>query len=125
MEAELAVLESLLESVDELAAKNFPLHFLGKEVVVPGANPAGVIGREAAGRGDTMDMRVSGELLALGMQDTEETDFRTEVSRITSDFEKSFRASAKQEIVEDSLVLQHQRRQTGRKCEDDMGIGRR
>ncbi len=32
--AELAILESLLENVDELAAKNFLQHFLGKKVVV-------------------------------------------------------------------------------------------
>ena len=43
MEAELAILKSLLESVDELAAKNFLQHFLGKKVVVSGANPASVI----------------------------------------------------------------------------------
>ena len=34
LEVELAILESLLESVDELAAKNFPQHFLGKKVVI-------------------------------------------------------------------------------------------
>ncbi len=43
LEAELAILESLLKSVDELAAKDFPQHFLGKKVVVSGTNPAGVI----------------------------------------------------------------------------------
>ena len=30
----LAILESLFESVDELAAKNFTQHFLGKKVVI-------------------------------------------------------------------------------------------
>src|SRR6516162_7170161 len=59
-EAELAILKSLLESVDELAAKNCLQHFLGKKVVVSGANPAGVIRRKAAGGHDTMDMRMSG-----------------------------------------------------------------
>jgi hypothetical protein len=34
LEDELAILESLFESVDELAAKNFLQHFLGKKVVV-------------------------------------------------------------------------------------------
>jgi len=34
LEDELAILESLLESIDELAAKNFLQHFLGKKVVV-------------------------------------------------------------------------------------------
>jgi hypothetical protein len=34
MEVELAVLKSLLERVDEFAAKDFPQHRLGKEVVL-------------------------------------------------------------------------------------------
>ena len=34
LEVELAILESLLKSVDELAAKNFTQHFLGKKVVI-------------------------------------------------------------------------------------------
>ena len=34
LEVELASLEGLLESVDELAAKNFTQHFFGKKVVV-------------------------------------------------------------------------------------------
>jgi len=59
IEAELAILKSPLESVDELAAKNFLQHFLGKKVVVSGANPASVIWRKATGWHDTMDMRMS------------------------------------------------------------------
>ena len=34
LEVELAIVKSLFESVDELAAKNFTQHFLGKKVVV-------------------------------------------------------------------------------------------
>ena len=34
VEVELAILESVLKSVDELAAKNFPQHFFGKKVVI-------------------------------------------------------------------------------------------
>lgn len=40
-------------------------------------------------------------------QHTEKPNFRTEVPRIARDFEKRFGTSAKQEIVEDLLVLQH------------------
>src|SRR6202166_3711724 len=63
LEAKLAILKSLLESVDKLAAKDFTQHPFGKKVVVSRTNPAGVIGREAAGRNDTMDMRMNSELL--------------------------------------------------------------
>jgi hypothetical protein len=56
------------------------------------------------------------------VQHTEETNFRAEVFRIASDFEKCFRAGAKQEIVEDLLVLQDQWRQPVGQCEDDMEV---
>ena len=63
VEMQLAISESFFESVDELAAKNCLQHFLRKKVVVSGANPAGVIRGKAASRHDTMDMRMSAELL--------------------------------------------------------------
>jgi hypothetical protein len=56
VEAELAIQKSLFESSDELATKNFLQHIFGQEVVVPRMNPAGVIGGEAPGRDDAMDM---------------------------------------------------------------------
>src|SRR5256886_12840699 len=56
-----------------------------------------------------MDMRMKVELLAPGVQYAEETDLCTEVPRITTNFEKSLRTGAEQEIVNDLLVLQHQR----------------
>ena len=43
LEAKLAILKSLLERIDKLAAKDFPQHFFGQEVVVSRTNPAGVI----------------------------------------------------------------------------------
>jgi hypothetical protein len=61
VEVQLAILKRLFECVDELAAKEFAQHFLGQGVVVAGTNPTGVIGREAAGRHHTMNMRMSGD----------------------------------------------------------------
>src|SRR5215469_12998519 len=108
LEAEQSVLEGLLECVDELAAKNFPQHLFGEKVIFPRANPAGVIRREAAGGRDAMNMRMNFELLAPGMQHTEETDLGPKVSRVARDFEKGFRTDTKQKVVEDLLVLQDQ-----------------
>jgi hypothetical protein len=124
MEIELAILKSLLERVDELAAKNRTQHFLGKKVVIPGANPARVIGREAAGRHDAMDMRMDLKFLAPGMQDHEEADFRTQPSRVARHFEKGFCTGAEQEMVEDLFVLQDQWRQATGQCENDMQVAR-
>jgi hypothetical protein len=53
-----------------------------------------------------MDMGMEPELLIPGMQHGEEADVRSEVSRIASNFEKSFRTGAEQQIVDDFLVLQ-------------------
>src|SRR6516165_1964725 len=70
-----------------------------------------------------MDMRMSVELLTPGMQHGEETNFRTEVSRITRNFLKGFRTGVKQEIVEDLFVLQDQWHQAVGQCEDNVHVG--
>ena len=63
LEVELTILEGQFESVDEFAAKDFRQHFLGQEVFLSGANPAGVIRRETTGGNDAVDMRMDAELL--------------------------------------------------------------
>ena len=59
MEVQLAILKSLFERVDELAAKEFRQHFLRQEVVVAGTNPTGVIVRETARRAPTTSREAS------------------------------------------------------------------
>ncbi len=72
-----------------------------------------------------MNMRMNFEFLAPGMQHAEEANFRTEVSRIASDFEKGFGTGAEQEIVEDLLVLQNQWRQAAGEGEDHVQVAGR
>src|SRR5271169_939966 len=69
-----------------------------------------------------MNMRMNFEFLAPGMQHAEEANFRTEVSRIASDFQKGFGTGAEQEIVEDLLALQNQWRQAAGECEDHVRV---
>src|SRR5260370_7634975 len=69
-----------------------------------------------------MDMRMNFELLTPCVQHAEEANFRTEVPRIARDFLKCFGTSAKQEIVEDLLVLQHQWPQPVGQCDDDLQV---
>src|SRR5258708_28775094 len=69
-----------------------------------------------------MDMGMEPELLIPGMQHGEEADFRAEVFRIASDFEKCFRTGTEQQIVDDFLVLQSQWSKLRRKCEDHMDV---
>src|SRR5258708_19286963 len=71
-----------------------------------------------------MDMGMEPELLAPGVQHGEEADFRAEVSRIASDFEKCFRTGAEQQTVDDFLILQSEGRELGGKCENHMDVAR-
>src|SRR5258708_4173263 len=77
---------------------------------------------ETRRRHHTMYMRVKFEFLTPGMQHAEEADLCTEMLRIVRDLQKSFRTGAKQEIVDDLLVLQDQGSQMTRKCEDHMDV---
>src|SRR5260221_4592710 len=95
-----------------------------EEVVVRRADPAGVIERETSGGHHAMDMGMKPELLVPGVQHTEETNLCTEVSGIASDFEKSFRAGTKQEIVDHLFVLQHHWGQVAGECEDHVQVAR-
>src|SRR6266446_4862481 len=72
-----------------------------------------------------MDMGMEPELLIPGVQHGEEAEFRAEVLRIASDFEKCFCTGAEQQIVDDFLVLQSQWSKLRRKCEDHMDVTRR
>src|ERR1700722_635086 len=72
-----------------------------------------------------MDMGMESKLLTPGVQHGEEAEFRAEVLRIASDFEKCFRTGAEQQIVDDFLVVQNQCGKLRRKCEDHMDVARR
>src|SRR5260370_2542200 len=123
-EEELPILEGLPEGRDELATKNLTQYRFGQEVVVRRADPAGVIERETSGGHHTMDMGMKPDLLIPGVQHTEEPNLCTEASGIASDFEKSFRAGTKQEIVDHLFVLQHHWGQVAGECEDHVQVAR-
>ena len=72
-----------------------------------------------------MDMGMNFEFLTPRVQYAEEANFRTEVSGITRNFLKCFGTGAKQEIVEDLLVLQNQWPQAVGQCENDVHVAGR
>src|SRR5882724_5822221 len=111
MEMELAFLEGPLKTGNELAAEDATKHLDGEKKSRARFYPPRVIERQAAGGNDAMDMGMKPELLAPSVQHGEEADFRAEVLRIASDFEKNFRTGAEQQIIEDLFVLQEQWRQ--------------
>jgi hypothetical protein len=69
-----------------------------------------------------MNVRVSFQFLTPAVQHAEEADFCTKTMGIASDFQKGFRTAAKQEIVDELLVLQHHGGQMTRKCENYMDV---
>src|SRR6266851_7020489 len=125
MKGELAVMKGTLERFVELAAKDATEHLDGKKEIVAWLEPAGVIGGQPTGRHHAMYMRVKFEFLTPAVQHAEEANFCAKMLGIACDFQKGFRAGAKQEVVDDLLVLQHQRGQVTRKREDHMHVLRR
>ena len=71
-----------------------------------------------------MDMRMMFQLLIPGMENAEESDVGSEMFGIPSDFDQGFRAGAEQQIVNELLILQCERRQETRKREDDVNVAR-
>src|SRR6266481_1683385 len=111
-------------SSEDLATKDLTQYRFGQEVVVRRADPAGVIERETSGGHHRMNVGMKPDLLVPGVQHTEKTNLCTEVSGIASDFEKSFRAGTKQEIVDHLFVLQHHWGQVAGECEDHVQVAR-
>src|SRR6266478_7838221 len=125
MKVELAVMKGTLDRFVEFAAKDSAEHLDGEKEIVAWFDPVRVIGRQPTSRYHAMYMRVKFEFLSPAAQHAEEADFCTEMLGIARDFQKCFRAGAKQEIVDDLLVLQDQGGQTTRKREDHMDVTRR
>jgi hypothetical protein len=72
-----------------------------------------------------MDVGMMLQFLVPGVQHAEEADLRAQKSRVACDLQQGFGAGRKQELVDDLLVDERQRRQFVRKREDDVNIPRR
>jgi hypothetical protein len=81
-----------------------------------------MIGGQATGRNNAMDMRMMQQLLIPGVQDAEEPDLSAEMFGVPGDLEQSLGAGAKQKAVDFTLVLPRQRSQFMRQREDDMDV---
>jgi hypothetical protein len=96
----------LTETLDELTPKDFAEHLHWQEEPRGRTNPSGVILRETARRNDTMDMWMMLQLLIPGMQDTEESDLRSQMLGISRDFEQCISAGAHEQAVNGCFVLE-------------------
>ena len=68
-----------------------------------------MIGRETAGRHDAMHVRMADEGLPPRMEDAQEADRGTQVSRVGGDLEERGGARAKQELIQPRGVAAAQR----------------
>ena len=114
------------ESFEELAAKDLAENSLReKEARVSGMHPMRVIARKTTGGHDTVNMWMVLQLLIPGMEDAEETDLSAEVPGICSDLDQGLGAGAEEQPVYHFFVLQCQRGQLMRECENDMSVRHR
>ena len=88
-------------------------------------HPAGAIGREPADGDHTMHVGMVEQILAPRVEHAEKSDRCAEMFRVSGDFEQRRRARAKQQVVDDFLVLQRQPRELVRRCEDDVIVADR
>src|SRR5260370_41791540 len=124
MEAKLALTEVAFQSDDKLAAKNLSEHRDREKEARVRWNPTRVIEGQSAGGHHTMGMRGMFEFLIPGVEHTEEADFGAEMFGVASDLEECFGAGLQQQVVQDFLVLQSERRQLMREGEDNMDVAR-
>ena len=122
MELDFGFAESIFESGDELTAEHTAEHFDGKKKGVVGGDPASVVRSESTSGDYAVNMRMMLQLLIPGMEDAEEADLCAQVAGIGRDLQQSFGAGVKQQVVDQSLVLQCERSEFPRECEDDVDI---
>lgn len=111
MELEIAAIEGVAKSVNELTAEDTAEHANGQEEGAPCGDPAGMIGSETAGGNDTMGVRMKLQALIPTVEHAEETDLGAEMSRIASDLKQGLGAGVKEQVVDEPLVLQCERGQ--------------
>lgn len=114
------------EAGDELATEDSAQHLHGKEKAgVGGVHPAAVIGRDASRRDDAVDMQMSEQILAPGVENAEDADLGAQVLGVGRDFLQSGGAGREQEMVKVTRVVLRQEVEFVGDSEDDVKVGGR
>src|SRR5215831_12991221 len=121
-EDDLALLESSLESGDELTAKDATEHAHRQEEGIARVDPARVVGRKTSGGNQTMQVRMEQQVLTPTVQHGKEADLSAEMFGIRRNLEQGLGGGVEQKIVEDLLVDQGQTPEMMRDREDDVNI---
>ena len=104
-EVEVAAVVGATQRRDKLPAKDPTEDLHGQEEArVLRPNPALVIGRQAAGGHDAVDMRMPDQRLAPRVEDAEEADLGAEVTRIGGDLAQRRRTRLKEPGVQRALL---------------------
>src|ERR1700731_2700950 len=123
VELECAGMKGGLESGDKLAAEDTAEYFDGKEEGAARGDPAGVIRSEAAGGQHAVDMRMMLQSLIPGVEHAEEANLGSQVPGIAGDLQQSCSAGVKQQVIDQPFILQWERSEFPRECEDDVDRG--
>ena len=115
-------MEEFAELPRELAAEDSAECLDRQEEAARGIDPSGTVGSETAGGNDVVDMGMMLEVLSPGMEHAEESDVGSEVLGVASQFEQRRGAGAKEQIVEQPLVLEDKRGELVGQGEDDVEV---
>jgi len=92
---------------------------------MPAANPACLIEGDAAGRHQTVDVRMSQQFLIPGVQDSQKAQACPQMAWIRSNREQRLRNGAEEDVVHDGRVLPRQRNEFVRQREDHVRVSYR
>jgi hypothetical protein len=97
------------EAGEELAAGDSAQHRDGeKKARIARMHPTGVITTEASCRNDAVDVRMSKQVLAPGVENAEDADLCAQVLGVSRDFQQSSGAGGEQEMVKLSGIILRQ-----------------
>src|ERR1700691_4449805 len=110
------------QTSEELAAEYAAKNLHRQEERIAGSYPAAVVRRQSTRWNGAVNMRVQQQVLSPGMQNAENTDFRTQVSGTARYFQQCLCAGGEQQVVEQTRVVQRQYIEFVRHGEHDMKV---
>src|SRR4030095_573991 len=125
VEFEFAGSVGIFETVEEQAAEKPGKNAHGEKEAVATGNPAAGLGAGAPARHDAMEMGVVLQVLPPSMEHGQKADVSTQVLGIGGDDAQRGGRGAKQDAVDDFLVLQGNSSHRVSNGEDDVKIGNR
>src|ERR1700691_1465967 len=83
-----------------------------------------MVGSQAPGGNDTMNVRMMLEFLVPGVQDAEESDLAAEMLRVVGDLDQRFGTGPEKQGIDLAFVLHREWRKLPRQCKDHVDVAR-